>query len=58
MSAQICGVIQVFTKTHYTMKNFQVPTREEVSENNQAIFDNLKDALVFRAKPLCILCEK
>lgn len=24
------------------MKNFTVPTREEVSENNQALFDNLK----------------
>ena len=30
-----------------TMKKFTVPTREEVSENNQAIFDNLKKALGF-----------
>jgi uncharacterized peroxidase-related enzyme len=30
-----------------TMQNFNVPTREEVSENNQAIFDNLKGALGF-----------
>ena len=29
------------------MQNFNVPTREEVSENNQAIFDNLKGALGF-----------
>jgi hypothetical protein len=24
------------------MSNFNVPTREQVSENNQAIFDNLE----------------
>jgi hypothetical protein len=24
------------------MSNFNVPTRDEVSENNQAIFDNLE----------------
>ena len=29
------------------MQNFQVPTREDVSENNQAIFDNLKNNLGF-----------
>ncbi|MDC7996617.1 carboxymuconolactone decarboxylase family protein [Gilvibacter sediminis] len=29
------------------MKSFNVPTREEVSENNQAIFDKLKGALGF-----------
>lgn len=29
------------------MSTFNVPTREEVSENNQAIFDNLKKALGF-----------
>ncbi|MFK7772408.1 MAG: carboxymuconolactone decarboxylase family protein [Saprospiraceae bacterium] len=29
------------------MQNFNVPTRDEVSENNQAIFDNLKGALGF-----------
>ncbi|WP_291963557.1 carboxymuconolactone decarboxylase family protein [Maribacter sp.] len=29
------------------MSTFNVPTREEVSENNQAIFDNLKNALGF-----------
>jgi uncharacterized peroxidase-related enzyme len=29
------------------MKKFNVPTRDEVSENNQAIFDNLKNALGF-----------
>ncbi|MEG1025348.1 MAG: carboxymuconolactone decarboxylase family protein [Flavobacterium sp.] len=29
------------------MTTFNVPTREEVSENNQAIFDNLKKALGF-----------
>lgn len=29
------------------MQNFNVPTREEVSENNQAIFDNLQGALGF-----------
>lgn len=29
------------------MSNFNVPTREEVSESNQAIFDNLKNALGF-----------
>lgn len=29
------------------MKNFNVPTREEVSTNNQAIFDNLKSSLGF-----------
>lgn len=29
------------------MRNFAVPTREEVSSNNQAIFDNLKGALGF-----------
>lgn len=29
------------------MKTFKVPTREEVSENNQAIFDNLKKNLGF-----------
>ncbi len=29
------------------MQNFTVPTREEVSENNQAIFDNLKGNLGF-----------
>ncbi len=29
------------------MKNFTVPTREEVSENNQAIFDNLNKGLGF-----------
>ena len=29
------------------MQNFNVPTREEVSENNQAIFDNLKGSLGF-----------
>jgi len=30
-----------------TKTNFTVPTREEVSETNQAIFDNLKGALSF-----------
>lgn len=29
------------------MSTFKVPTREEVSENNQAIFDNLQKALGF-----------
>lgn len=29
------------------MKNFSVPKREDVSENNQAIFDNLNKALGF-----------
>lgn len=29
------------------MTNFSVPTREEVSENNQAIFDNLQKGLGF-----------
>ena len=29
------------------MSKFQVPTREEVSESNQAIFDNLKKSLGF-----------
>ncbi|MCR9253656.1 MAG: carboxymuconolactone decarboxylase family protein [bacterium] len=29
------------------MSQFNVPTREEVSENNQAIFDNLKSAVGF-----------
>lgn len=29
------------------MKNFTVPTREDVSANNQAIFDDLKSALGF-----------
>ena len=29
------------------MANFQVPTRETVSENNQAIFDNLQKGLGF-----------
>lgn len=29
------------------MKTFNVPTREEVSENNQQIFDNLKSKLTF-----------
>jgi uncharacterized peroxidase-related enzyme len=29
------------------MSNFNVPTREEVSENNQAIFDNLKKGVGF-----------
>ena len=29
------------------MKNFNVPTREEVSTNNQAIFDKLKSAIGF-----------
>ncbi|MEC4005689.1 carboxymuconolactone decarboxylase family protein [Flavobacterium sp. SUN052] len=29
------------------MTTFTVPTREQVSENNQAIFDNLKNALGF-----------
>ena len=29
------------------MSNFTVPTREEVSENNQAIFDNLQKGLGF-----------
>ncbi|UZR97487.1 carboxymuconolactone decarboxylase family protein [Chondrinema litorale] len=29
------------------MAKFQVPTREEVSENNQAIFDSLKKSLGF-----------
>lgn len=29
------------------MKEFRVPTREEVSENNQAIFDNLQKGLGF-----------
>ncbi len=29
------------------MKNFTVPTRDEVSENNQAIFDNLNKGLGF-----------
>jgi len=29
------------------MQNFSVPTREEVSENNQAIFDNLQKNLGF-----------
>ncbi|WP_317195137.1 carboxymuconolactone decarboxylase family protein [Algoriphagus oliviformis] len=32
---------------HKTMKDFAIPTREEVSENNQAIFDNLKKGLGF-----------
>jgi uncharacterized peroxidase-related enzyme len=30
-----------------TMTNFTVPTREEVSSNNQAIFDNLKNMIGF-----------
>jgi hypothetical protein len=29
------------------MSNFNVPTRDEVSENNQAIFDNLERVLDF-----------
>jgi len=29
------------------MKNFAVPTRDQVSENNQAIFDNLEKGLGF-----------
>ena len=29
------------------MKTFEVPTREQVNENNQAIFDNLKSNLGF-----------
>ncbi len=29
------------------MKTFQVPTKDQVSENNQAIFDNLKKGLGF-----------
>jgi uncharacterized peroxidase-related enzyme len=29
------------------MQNFNIPSREEVSENNQAIFDNLQNALGF-----------
>lgn len=29
------------------MQRFQIPTREDVSENNQAIFDNLKKNLGF-----------
>lgn len=29
------------------MANFQVPTRDQVSANNQEIFDNLKGALTF-----------
>lgn len=29
------------------MSRFTVPTRDQVSENNQAIFDNLKKALGF-----------
>ena len=29
------------------MERFQVPSREEVSINNQAIFDNLKKAVGF-----------
>lgn len=29
------------------MKNFQVPTKEQVSPNNQAIFDNLQKGLGF-----------
>jgi len=29
------------------MQNFTVPTRDQVSENNQAIFDNLKNTLGF-----------
>lgn len=29
------------------MQNFSIPLREEVSENNQAIFDNLQKALGF-----------
>ena len=29
------------------MQNFNVPTRDQVSENNQAIFDNLKAGLGF-----------
>ena len=29
------------------MKNFKVPTREEVSATNQGIFDNLKNAVGF-----------
>lgn len=29
------------------MKNFTIPTRDEVSENNQAIFDNLKGMIGF-----------
>lgn len=29
------------------MQNFSIPKREEVSENNQAIFDNLQKALGF-----------
>lgn len=29
------------------MKNFKVPSRDQVSENNQSIFDNLKKALGF-----------
>ena len=29
------------------MQNFTVPTRDQVSENNQAIFDNLEKALGF-----------
>jgi hypothetical protein len=28
------------------MSNFNVPTRDEVSENNQAIFDNLEKVLI------------
>ena len=33
--------------TNTTTRTFSVPTREEVSANNQAIFDNLKKAIGF-----------
>jgi uncharacterized peroxidase-related enzyme len=34
-------------KTEKAMQKFKVPTRDQVSENNQAIFDNLEKALGF-----------
>jgi hypothetical protein len=35
-------------------RTFSIPTREDVSANNQAIFDNLEKGLGF----VCLLCKE
>lgn len=44
---QLCSVNIDEIFKHCKMKNFNVPTREEVSANNQAIFDDLNKGLGF-----------
>ena len=43
---EVC-IVQFLKQKNKTMQDFNIPTRDEVSENNQQIFDNLKKMVGF-----------